>query len=231
MKFLYVRFIFFCLLLTGLVSCNSKSSDQVEQRLIFPSYIVSYNAITENLTASATFQENNESGLFIRLSRKSKVTFNEIELKKSSTEKVKGISYMLTQHNMAQIPAKLNFVYVNDDGRSFSNHVILNTIAINHSFVLGKQDHNIIKYIGKNIDENESLILHLHNDKNSYELTPNPLFGSTLELTADMLFDVEAGEYEAYFVRTYYSTNVEAMDRGGISCGKYESKKVKVTVQ
>ena len=61
-------------------SCQSverEKSNQVEQRLIFPQYTVSYDAESGNLTATAQFNLNNSAGSLIQLSSKSEVLFNQ----------------------------------------------------------------------------------------------------------------------------------------------------------
>jgi hypothetical protein len=211
-------------------ACSSViTSDKVEQRIIFPSYSVHYDASTQILTATVTFQKDNESGEYIKLSGDSYIFLNEDALKQMS-DKEHSCFYFLEKKDIEKCPDNLQFNYANDEGKIFSNPMIIRTIQIS-DVNLNKNQDNSLSYKGTAIDEDETITLVLKNDKQQYELQPEVRDNNLLFVSASMLRDVKAGTYEAYLLRTTYSTSVKAMDRGGSAETSYHSKSYKITIQ
>lgn len=230
MKIVNHKMLLFLVLSLILCSCSSViTSNKVEQRIIFPSYSVLYDASTQILTATVTFQKDNESGEYIKLSGDSYIFLNEDALKQMS-DKEHSCFYFLEKKDIEKCPDNLQFNYANDEGKIFSNPMIIRTIQIS-DVNLNKNQDNSLSYKGTAIDEDETITLVLKNDKQQYELQPEVRDNNLLFVSASMLRDVKAGTYEAYLLRTTYSTSVKAMDRGGSAETGYHSKSYKITIQ
>lgn len=205
------------------------TSNKVEQRIIFPSYFVHYDASTQILTATVTFQKDNESGEYIKLSDDSYIFLNEDALKQMS-DKERTCFYFLEKKEMENCPENLQFNYANDEGKIFSNQLTIRTIQISDTNLNKNQD-NSLRYKGTAIDEDETITMVLKNDKHQYELQPEVADNNLLFVPASLLQEVKNGTYEAYLLRTTYSTSVKAMDRGGSAETSYHSKSYKITIQ
>ncbi|MBP5649904.1 MAG: hypothetical protein J6X01_02360 [Bacteroidales bacterium] len=205
------------------------TSNKVEQRIIFPSYFVLYDASTQILTATVTFQKDNESGEYIKLSDDSYIFLNEDALKPMS-DKERPCFYFLEKKEMGNCPEKLQFNYANDEGKIFSNQLTIRTIQIS-DVNLNKNQDNPLRYKGTAIDEDETITIVLKNDKQQYELQPEIADDNMLVVPASLLQEIKNGTYEAYLLRTTYSTSVKAMDRGGSAETGYHSKSYKITIQ
>ena len=230
MKFLKYKALIIIILAIIVSACHPViTSNKVEQRIIFPSYSVHYDASTQILTATVTFQKDNESGEYIKLSDDSYIFLNEDALKQMS-DKEHSCFYFLEKKDVETCPDNLQFNYANDEGKIFSNQMIIRTIQIS-DVNLNKNQDNSLSYKGTAIDEDETISLVLKNDKQQYELQPEVRDNNLLFVSASMLREVKAGTYEAYLLRTTYSTSVKAMDRGGSAETNYHSKSYKITIQ
>lgn len=211
-------------------SCGSSvTSNKVEQRIIFPSYSAHYDAAAQTLAATATFQTDNESGEFIKLSKNSSVSFNQQSMKQLS-QSDKKCFYMFEQDEVAAFPDLLNFEYKNDDGEVFINELHIKSIQIS-DLTLRKNENNVIKYAGKSLNEDETITLILRDGDKQYEVLPEVADHNQLLVESYMLRDIKSGTYEGYLLRTNYSTSVNAMDRGGSAETTYHSKNYKITIQ
>lgn len=230
MRLIYCKILSIIVLASALMACNSSvSSNKVEQRIIFPSYSVYYDAGAQTLTAQVAFQTDNESGAYIELSKNSSISFNEQTMKKSSDD-VKDCFYMCTQSEVAAFPDRLSFEYQNDDGDVFSNELKMKSIQISE-VSLRKNETNVLKYKGAAIDEDETITLILKNGEKRYEILPDVGDNHQLIIDDSMLRDIKSGNYDGFLQRTSYSTSVKAMDRGGSSETTYYSKIYKITIQ
>lgn len=230
MKIANHKVLLFFVLSLILCACSSViTSNKVEQRVIFPSYSVHYDASTQILTATVTFQKDNESGEYIKLSDDSYIFLNEDALKQMS-DKERTCFYFLEKKEMENCPENLQFNYANDEGKIFSNQLTIRTIQISDAN-LNKNKDNSLRYKGTAIDEDETITMVLKNDKHQYELQPEVADNNLLFVPASLLQEVKNGTYEAYLLRTTYSTSVKAMDRGGSAETSYHSKSYKITIQ
>ena len=230
MKFLKIKTLIFISLVIFLGACNSMlTSDKVEQRIIFPSYSAHYDASTQILTATVTFQRDNESGEYIKLSKKSSISFDGEDLKQMS-DKDRTCYYFLEKKNVVTCPDNVQFNYTNDEGKLFANQLNIRTIQIS-DMSLNKNQDNTVKYNGPAIDEDETIVLMLSKDGQQFELQPDVADNNLLLVPSAMLQDFASGTYDAYFLRTTYSTSVKAMDRGGNAEISYHSKSYKITIQ
>ncbi|MBR4536828.1 MAG: hypothetical protein IKO62_09310 [Bacteroidales bacterium] len=230
MKIVNHKVLLFFVLSLILCACSSViTSNKVEQRVIFPSYSVHYDASTQILTATVTFQKDNESGEYIKLSDDSYIFLNEDALKQMS-DKERTCFYFLEKKEMENCPENLQFNYANDEGKIFSNQLTIRTIQISDANLNKNQD-NSLRYKGTAIDEDETITMVLKNDKHQYELQPEVADNNLLFVPASLLQEVKNGTYEAYLLRTTYSTSVKAMDRGGSAETSYHSKSYKITIQ
>lgn len=229
MKILYHQILPFFILVFVLNACNTCiNSNKVEQRIIFPSYFAQYDAATQTLTATATFQTDNESGNYIRLSSDSYVFCNQDNMEQKS-DKEHPCYYFLEKKNIS-CPDMIQFNYNNDNGVIFNNKLIIKTIQIS-DILLNKDQDNFVKYKGSPIDENETISVILTKNDYQYEFQPDITDDNILIINASMLRDLKAGDYNAYLVRTSYSTSVKAMDRGGNAETNYHSRTYKITIQ
>lgn len=230
MRLVYSKILSIIVLAFVLTACNSSvSSSKVEQRIIFPSYSVYYDAEAQTLTATVAFQTDNESGDYIKLSKNSSISFNQQSMKQLSDGE-KECFYMCTQKDVEAFPDRLNFEYQNDDGDVFTNELKLKSIQIS-DFRLNKNEVNVIQYKGKDIDEDETITLILKNGDKQYEILPDVGDNHQLLIDNSMLRDVKSGSYEGYLLRTSYSTGVNAMDRDGSAETTYHSKIYTITIQ
>lgn len=230
MKFMKYKALIIIILVIIVGACHPViTSNKVEQRIIFPSYSVLYDASTQIMTATVTFQKDNESGEYIKLSDDSYIFLNEDAMKQMS-DKDRPCFYFLEKKEVENCPEKLQFNYANDEGKIFSNQLKIRTIQIS-DVNLNKNQDNSLRYKGAAIDEDETITLVLKNDKQQYELQPDIADNNMLVVPASMLREVKSGAYEAYLQRTTYSTSVKAMDRGGSAETSYHSKSYKITVQ
>ena len=205
------------------------TSNKVEQRIIFPSYSAHYDATTQTLTATTTFQKDNESGEYIKLSGDSYIFLNQDAMKQMS-DKDCPCYYFLEKKDMVSCPDNVQFNYANDEGRIFSNQLNIRTIQISDISLMKNKD-NFIKYKGLAINEDETITLVLIKDGLQFELQPELLDNNMLNVTASLLQEIKAGTYDAYLLRTTYSTSVKAMDRGGCAETSYHSESYKITIQ
>lgn len=230
MRLVYSKILSIIVLAFVLTACNSSvSSSRVEQRIIFPSYSVYYDAEAQTLTATVAFQTDNESGDYIKLSKNSSISFNQQSMKQLSDGE-KECFYMCTQKDVEAFPDRLNFEYQNDDGDVFTNELKLKSIQIS-DFSLRKNETNVLKYKGAAIDEDETITLILKNGEKRYEILPDVGDNHQLIIDDSMLRDIKSGNYDGFLQRTSYSTSVKAMDRGGSSETTYYSKIYKITIQ
>lgn len=229
MKKIYCKILTIIAIAFLVVSCQSVvTSNKVEQRIIFPSYFALYNEAAQTLTATVTFQTDNESGEFIKLSGDSHIFYNQYAMKRMSDDE-KPCYYFYEEREMGDCPDEVNFSYTNEEGTIFFNKLKIREIQISDLNLCKTQD-TPFKYKGAVIDEDETITMVLKNDKNHYELQPE-VADNTLIVTASMLQDVKVGTYEAYLLRTTYSTSVKAMDRGGSAETGFHSKSYKITIQ
>lgn len=230
MKFVLRNVLLINLLAFVLTACNSSvTSDKVEQRIIFPTYFVSYDASQHTLLATAVFNTDNESGEFVQLSSNCKLSFNEQEMKKSS-EKEKPCFYSFEQKDIESFPDQAVFSYKNDGGVIFSNKLNINSIHIK-DLTLQKGSANVIKYSGTLVNDDETVVMVLTRDGKQYELNLEPADNKVLVLDAPSLSTLKPGQYEAFLMRTSYTTKVNAMDRGGCAETEYHSEIYKITIQ
>lgn len=229
MKFLHRKILFFFVLALILGACNPcVNSNKVEQRIIFPSYSAQFDAATRSFVAMVTFQTDNESGDYIKLSSDSYVYCDQDKMEQKSDKE--RPCYYFTERNVASCPDAIHFNYNNDEGMIFNNKLIIKTIQIS-DISLDKKLDNSIKYKGLPIDEDETLNLILEKEGHQYEISPDLSENNLLIVSASILHELKPGDYEGYLQRTSYSTSVKAMDRGGNAVTTYCSEKYKITIQ
>lgn len=204
-------------------SCSSSvSSSKVEQRIIFPHYHVLYDANSNSLMATVTFQTDNESGEYVKLSKSSKISFNQTSMQLKS-DKERPSYYFFEQKGVESFPDAAVFEYSNDDEESFINKLHVKSVVIS-DITLQKSGTNTIKYAGKPLNDDEELMLVLGKDGERIEIQAEPVDGKMLLIDAASLRSVKPGKYEGYLVRTFYTTFVNAMDRGGVAETVYHSE-------
>jgi len=221
------------LFLTCCSSVKTEKSDKVEQRIIFPQYTISYDAENEIFSASAQFNLNNPAGTFIKLSSRSKVTFNG-ETLKSKEDKEGGKFYYTATWNQP-LPKECLFEYVNNEQEVFLNKIDLNSFELEgNTFSISKESGATFSFKGKKLNEDETLECFIATDKENEESVLCSFFpeisGHSVQFFPRML-SVSPGNYYLFFIRRKSSTEVKALDRGGLWETEYCSKKVKVQIK
>lgn len=234
MKRVIFLFTFFTSLIFIISSCQSverEKSNQVEQRLIFPQYTVSYDAESGNLTATAQFNLNNSAGTLIQLSSKSEVLFNQKKLKLIEDKENQKIFYSIKSDEI--LPKKLIFEYTNDIKNTFINKVYINPIVIRGKDIkINKQEGVVIPFIGEtfSLDETLDCIITVNNTIISNFSPDINSERKIIFLSPSNLANINNGEYTLHFVRRQSSTQVFAMDRGGYWETEYFSKKISISI-
>lgn len=217
-------------------SCSSVEtikSDTIEQRLIFQQYFIQYNANDSTIEATAQFNVNNGAGASLKLTGKSCVTYNDEELKGTSNKSENTFQYTL--HSDGALPQHSSFTYMNNDNQKFVNNIPVNRIELKAAkSVLSKTAKNTLAFNGQPLGDNETLecvITLRSNDENKYNFqcyqdTENPhmivIFGEDI--------DAPTGEYEMQFIRRNSSSEINAMERGGLWETEYLTKKTLVDI-
>ena len=229
MKKTYCKILIATALVLAFVACHPViTSNKVEQRIIFPSYSVQYDADVQSLTATVTFQTDNESGEYIKLSSDSYVFFNQDAMERKSDKE--RPCYYFFKKDVAACPENVMFSYNNDEGRIFSNQLNIKPIQMAEVSLSRNQD-NFVKYKGSPLTEDETISLVLTKDDHQYEISPEMAENNTLLISANLLHELKAGTYDARLLRTSYSTSVKAMDRGGSAETSYQSETYKINIQ
>ena len=224
----------FCLIMFyGCSSVETVKSDDVEQRIIFPQYFIHYNADDSTTVATAKFNVNNGAGAALKLAGGSNVKYDGEKLSGAANKSDNSYQYTLRRHGA--LNPKSAFLYTNNDGQEFTNQLNINSFEVNTAKVeLSKSVTNTVKFSGKTLDENETLecvMTQCGNEENSFSVSCYQdndnshmiiIFGEDIE--------APAGEYEIQFVRRNSSSEISAMERGGLWETEYLSKKVKALI-
>lgn len=236
MRNLFLKNCFFTIigiLVMGCSSIKTERSDKVEQRIIFPQYMVSYDAENETLSASAQFNLNNPAGMLIKLSSRSKVTFNREKLKPLE-DKDEGYFYYVGTWNQP-LPKECLFEYINDDQEIFLNKIEMNAFELEGNISsINKESGATLSFEGKVLNEDETLECFIATDKENEESVLCSFFpeiaGHSIQIFPEML-PMSQGNYYLFFIRRKSSTEVNALDRGGLWETEYCSRKVKVQIK
>ncbi|MCQ2285596.1 MAG: hypothetical protein MJZ76_01825 [Bacteroidales bacterium] len=237
MKNNIIRGIASAILVLVLASCGSvktTSSADIEQRIIFPQYFVHYDAADGALIATAKFNENNSVGSAIKLSGSSRVSFNEEELKSETNKKEKSYAYVLRKET--DFPKDFIFTYVNNDEQTFSNVIhIMKFEPQKSDLTMSKTGSCRILYNGPECTENETIECVIYHADAEDGQTEIPCYQDTENAHAIVILgedlDLAEGKYEMQFIRRNSSSEVAAMDRGGIWESEYFSKKIAVDIR
>ncbi len=209
------------------VSCQSDNytlSDQVEQRLVFQQYHISYDANTELLHATARFSLNNPTGITLKLAKKSRINWNNEELSGKSTT---DDGYIYTLNKKIPYPEKSTFEYINNDGKIFSNEPYIPFFEINESGTISidREKGAVLSYTGKKFREEELLFCSLfQNNELVSTFEPDIPEGKTITISTNVLYNLKPGNYTCRFTRSYSSSDIRALDRGGWYDSEYLSK-------
>ena len=218
-------------LIIMLLSCNTvnyKMSNTIEQRIIFPQYQVQYDAQTRQFEATVSFTVDNPSGLSVKLSEKSSITFNGMPLNLEQDDSLKRYFYRFT---MDTLPKLLQFSYTNDEGTTFENNLSMNKLEINsgNTITISKSVGAVLNYSGKSIvnndDTEETVSCQLYQQgKEPFYFTIDVFDNQQISIKNEMIYDVPTGKYECRFVREMSNSDIKAMDRGGLITSSYISK-------
>ncbi|MDR1345628.1 MAG: hypothetical protein LBK03_02860 [Bacteroidales bacterium] len=225
---IFIPVLWCLILLTSCQTDNYKMSDKIEQRTVFPQYQVQYNAQTRHFEATVYFTVDNPAGLSVKLSDRSSITFNKMHLNLERDDSTKRYFYRLA---MDTLPKLLQFCYINDVGAVFENDLIMRKLEITNgnSITISKSLGAALSYSGQpiatNKDNEETVSCQLSQQgKETIYFTIDIMDNHQISIKDYMLFEVPAGKYECRFLRDMSSSNIKAMDRGGIITSSYITK-------
>lgn len=217
------------LLLIGyiFVGCSENvptiNSDKADQTRIFQAYKVSYRAYSKELTATAAFHLNNTSGEIVKLTGKSEVLFEKMDM-----EWQEQGYYQKTGNKFIEKPA---FKYINNDGQIFQNKFTVKKIEFKQDNIsLQKGAENVFKCKGPDMDFNESIYLSLHINNDEVEIQAD-MSQNNIVLAEHALDEIPTGTYTGCLVRRNFDTNVHSLDRGGVWESEYYSNQKQITIK
>ena len=223
----------FITLFQGCTSVETVKSDDVEQRIIFQQYFIHYDAADSTTIAIAKFNVNNGAGTALKLVSGSYVKYNGEKLSGEADKNDNTYQYTLRRHEALE--SVNTFTYLNNDKQEFSNNVEINPFELQASQAeLSKSDKNTLQFKGKPISENETIECVLTQQDNAENSYPLPCYQDNNNPQMIVIFgediDAPAGKYSMQFVRRNSSSEISAMDRGGLWETEYLSKTVNVTI-
>lgn len=231
MRNFHIKILLFLFISAVTLSCRSDKhvkSDKISQRIIFQQYHISYDAENENLVATASFTENNPTGTPVLLTKKSTVSFNGEALEQTTEDG--NICYQLAEKK--EKIGSLMFEYTNNDGDSFKNKGILSSISLkSKSLTISKKSGVTIPFSGPDFTDDETLICtFFRNDKSITSFSMAIPSGKYITISSGLIQQLSKGNYTCQFTRTISSSDIKAMDRGGLAEGEFVSKKINVTI-
>ncbi|MCB0563117.1 MAG: hypothetical protein KDD01_01930 [Phaeodactylibacter sp.] len=220
------QFFFFCALLCGLAifSCNSESSDTVDQDRIFTVYELFYNANQDKTYARATFHFSNELGTNLQLAGDSKVTFEGDPLTFNPV-----LAYY--EREYAGFVATGAFEWTDTDGSLFRNTVEIHPI----SFAPGidtidrSQSYELFWEDGE-LKANEIILLTINgeNEGDARIFSTNDVGATSIILAKDKLSEIGQGPGTAFLERSYLPGIQEAPTAGGRITGRQRAENLEV---
>ena len=228
-KIKYFLVLVMIILFASCYSKKYKSSDSVEQRLIFQQYRIRFDNEKSVFSANARFTLNNPAGISIKLAKESKVFFNQNPLEDS----YRSEGYEYSFQSDSELPEHFKFQYINNNNDTLTNKFLMKTFEIenpNHSS-WSKNSGVFLTYTGQRFDDSEVLSCILFQDQETVttiELAlPNK---KTFFISANYLSDIPNGKYNCQFVRSSLSSKVNGMERGGNFECEYYSKMILINL-
>ena len=223
---LFTLAVIFAALFAGCGDVSYVDSDTVDQNSILQCYAVAYDAQNQQLSCTAAFNVDNQSGSLVRLTGSSSVTCD-----KEALTFDKG--YYFLGKDCPKVPDKVTFHYVNNDGKKFVNAFKfkpIDTKSENITLTLGAD--NKVSFQGKKANEYDRFFLVLKRDgQTEAEIEATEADGNELTFSAEDLSALARGSYDAQLSRRSEGTNVKAADRGGFWNAEYLSVLKKVTIK
>lgn len=227
------RSLFFILLCFSIVSCKKKQysdSDIVEQRLIFQHYTCTYDNETGTFFATAAFSLNNLSGNSLMLTKKSSVSLNDVVLEPQITA-LGSCVYSLEEQ--VAFPEFSVFQYVNNEDALFETEIKLVSFELKEpppSRISKTTGINML-FNGDAFEEDEILSsLFYQNQELMFTIPVELNENKSLSLSPEELKDIPVGNYDIQWIRSYESSDVNSMDRGGWIERTYRSKMYNITI-
>lgn len=212
---------------------KTTSSDEVEQRIIFPQYFVHYDEETEALVASAKFNVNNAAGEVLKLVGHSEVKFNGKELSGEADAENNSYHYVLRLNGA--LPDTMTFSYENNDGELFVNAIHMTGLDLKEPAVELSKTSNTRYMLGRALGDNETMACVFISEDDNEELLEVNCYTDSSNVRQVIVFAEDlslcAGKYRMRFVKRGSSTNVNAMDRGGSWETEFFSKKMNVEIR
>ena len=213
-------------LFAGCGDVSYVDSENVDQNSILQCYAIAYDAQIQQLSCTAAFNVDNQSGSLVRLTGSSSVTCD-----KEAMTFDKG--YYFLGKDCPKEPGKVTFQYVNNDGKKFVNAFKfkpIDTRSENITLTLGVD--NTISFQGKKANEDDRFFLVLKRDgEMDTEIEATEADGNNLIFATEDLSALAKGTYNAQLSRRSEGTNVKAADRGGFWNAEYLSVLKKVTIK
>ncbi len=226
-----IKYGFVLLIVTLFSSCNFgnyDSSHTVEQRLIFQQYYICFDQEKDIFSANACFTLNNPTGTSLKLTKDSKVIFNGKLLEGALRQD--GIYYY--SFSNSNMPNRFEFQYINNNNDTLLNNYAMRMFeidAVNSEW--SKKTGVFLKYDGIAFDDEEALLCILTQGQEviaNIDLDiPNR---KSFFISPDYFETFPIGKYNAQFVRSYSSSKVNGMERGGNFECEYYSKVIPIVI-
>ena len=227
-----IKYLFVLVVITLFFSCCSKKhqpSDRVEQRVVFQQYSIRFDHEKAAFLANARFTLNNPTGISIKLTKESKVFFNHHLLKESYHDE----GYEYSFQSDSKLPDQFEFQYVNNDCDTFTNKFFMKTFEIeNPNFSSWHKNSRVfLTYVGQKFSDDETLFCVLYQNN---ELVTTIELGlpdrKNFYISADYFSDIPNGKYNCQFIRSFSSSKINGMERGGNFECEYYSKMVPISL-
>lgn len=232
MKSYKIKYFIVAVVVTLFVSCDStkyKSSDRVEQRLIFQQYSIYFDQEKSVFWAKVCFTLNNPSGTSIKLAKGSKVFLNRNLLEGSFHDE----KFYYSFQSDSKLPDHFEFQYINNDEDTLTNHFSMKTFEVenpNHTN-WSKNSGVFLSYTGQIFGDDEALSCILFQNQEPVATIEIELSGKkSFFISPDYLSDIPEGKYNCRFVRSFSSSKITGMERGGNFECEYYSKMIPITL-
>lgn len=217
--------LFASLLLTLFIfSCNSESSDDVNQDRIFTVYELFYNANEDKTYARATFHFGNELGTRLELADPSMVSFNGDELTFNRV-----LAYY--EREYAGFVSTGTFEWIDTEENAFQNTIEVHTIDYASTIdTIDRSGSYELAWSGDALQLNELVVVGINgeNEGDARLFSTNDIGSTSIILAKNILEQVGQGPGTVYMDRSYTPELLDATGAGGRITGRYRPENQEV---
>jgi len=203
-----------------LSSCNSETSDNVNQDRIYTIYELFYNANQDKTYARATFRFSNEVGTLLELSDPSMVSFNGDELTFNSV-----LAYY--EREYAGFVESGTFEWTDTEENVYQNTVEVHTIDYSGTIdTIDRSSSYELAWEGDPLAEDELVTVTINgeNEGDARVFTTNDIGSSSIILSKNLLGQVGQGPGTIFMDRSYSPELLDATGAGGRRTGRYRAE-------